>query len=81
MPYHFEIALEQVVVGYVEADDGGVESDVRFGDVFAEEIGMVTFLAEVVFYALEGVEEGVDVLFVDFLRAGEAGLVNAWNNC
>lgn len=45
----FEVALEDCVVGAVEADEGCVEADVGFGDVFAEEEGLVGWGGEVGF--------------------------------
>ncbi len=70
------VALEMLYVHGIEADDGGVEAHVCFGDVLAVVVGSGV-LGEVCFGAVEGGEEGGDGLFVGVLGGGEAGLVDA----
>ena len=53
----------------VEADDGGEEADVGFGDGGAVVVGG-GMCGEVGFGLVEGLEEGADVLFVCFLCSG-----------
>ena len=75
---HFHVALEDGVVGCVEADHGRVEADVGFGDVWTEEVGAtVGGGLEVGFDAVEGVEEGVDGVVEGLLRCCEAAFVDA----
>jgi len=64
-----DVAFEMLDVDWVEADDGGVESDVGFGDGGAVVVGR-RVVGEVGFSAIEGFEKGVDILFVGCLRAG-----------
>ena len=52
----------------VEADDGRVEPDVGFGQAVAEVVGVGMF-GEVVFGAVEGLEQLCHGLFVGFLCA------------
>ncbi|KAB8295941.1 hypothetical protein EYC80_008761 [Monilinia laxa] len=73
---HPEVALEQGVVGGVEAGDGGVEPDVCVCDVGTEEEGGVGG-GEVGFETVEGGEERVDGFVVGGLGAGEAAFVDA----
>lgn len=60
------VALEMLHVHGVEADDGGVETDVCFGDVFAVVV-RARGRGEVTFGAVEGSEEFGDRCFVGFL--------------
>jgi len=64
-----DVTFEMLDVDGVEADDGGVESDVGFGDGGAVVVGG-RVVGEVGFSAIEGFEKGVDVLFVGCLRTG-----------
>lgn len=77
MADRFEIRLEYGVVGGVEANKGGVEADVGFGNGGAEEEGLVGRVGEMGFQAVEGGEKGVDVCVVGFLGGGEAAFVDA----
>lgn len=63
-----DVAFEMLDVDGVEADDGGVEADVGFGDGGAEVVGGGVG-GEVGFGAGERGEEGVDGFFVGFLGA------------
>ena len=63
-----DVALEVLDVDRVEADDGGVEPDVGFGDVCAEVV-WACGAGEVCFRLIEVFEERPDVVFVGFLRA------------
>ena len=62
-------------VGAIEADDGGVESDIGFRELVAEEIG--ASVGEDLLEAVERVEERADVGLVRFLGRREATLVHA----
>lgn len=81
MPDRFEICLENCVVCGVEADEGCVETDIGFGDVRAEEEGLVLRRGEVGFETVEGGEEGVDVGVVGGLGGGGAAFVDAVVYC
>ncbi len=61
-----DVALEVLNVDRIEADDGGVEADVGFGDGGAEVIGRGVG-GKVGFDAVQRAEEGVDSFFVGFL--------------
>ena len=61
-----DVALEVLNVDGVEADDGGVEADVGFGDGGAVVVGGGVG-GEVGFDAVERAEEGVHGFFVGFL--------------
>jgi len=63
-----EVALEVLHVDGVEADDGRVQAHVGFGGVGAVVV-RAGGLGEFGFGAVEGCEEGLDVLFVGFLRS------------
>ena len=64
-----DIALEVLNIHGIEADDRRVESNIGFRDVGAVvEGGGVG--GEVGFDAVEGFEEGLDGVFVSFLRPG-----------
>ena len=68
-----DVAFEMLHVDGVEADDGGVEADIGFGDGGAEVIRsfcVVVLLGEVGFGAVEGGEEGLDGGFVGGLGSG-----------
>ena len=61
-----DVALEMLDVYWVEADDGGEQADVGFGDGVAEVV-WVGLGGEVGFDAREGGEEWGDGRFVGFL--------------
>jgi hypothetical protein len=61
-----DVAFEMLDVYGIEANNGGVEAYVRFGDVLAEVVGCGMF-GEVLFSAVERDEEGIDGFFVGFL--------------
>ena len=65
-----DVALEVLDVDRIEADNGRVEPDVGFGNVLAKVV-WVGVLGEVGFCLVQMVEEGLDILFVGFLRAVE----------
>lgn len=65
-----DVALEVLDVDRIEADNGRVEPDVGFGDVLAKVV-WAGVLGEVGFCLVQMLEEGLDVLFVGFLRAVE----------
>ena len=71
-----DVALEMLHVHGIEAHDGGVQSDVGFGDVGPEIIGRGV-LGQVLFCAVEGGEERCDGFLVGVLGGGEAGFVDA----
>ena len=76
VPDHLQVALEQRMIGDVEAGQGGVEPDVGLGDVVAEQVrGLAR--GEVGLEAVEAGEEGVHVGVVGGLGGGEAALVDA----
>ena len=77
VPDHLQIAHEDVVVGDVEPDQGGVQPDVRFGDVRAEQVRVVPWLPEVCFQAIQRFEERIQVRFIGLLGRCEASLVHA----
>src|SRR5690606_3070375 len=68
-----QVALEVAVIDGVEADHGGEEPPVSFGEKFA---GQVTPLRQAPFQPVQFVEELVEGRFVGFLRGGEAGTVD-----
>lgn len=73
-----KVAFEMLHIHHVEADDGCVESDVGFGDLWTVvEWSFGVDGAEVVFDFVEGGEEGCDGFFVGGLGGGEAGFVDA----
>lgn len=61
-----DVCLEVLNVDRVEADDGGVEADVGFGDAVAVVVGAGVLL-EVAFDAVKGFEELFYCFFVGFL--------------
>lgn len=62
------VALEMLHIDGVEANDGGVEANVCFGDVGTKVVGSSVF-SKVSFGAVEGGEKGFDGLFISFLRS------------
>lgn len=74
-----EVALEVLDVDGVEADDGGVETDIGFCDVGAvvERVVLGLHSCEVGFDFVEVGEEGCDGFVVGFLGCCEAGAVDA----
>lgn len=70
------ITLEMLHVNRIEADDGGVQTNIRLGDVLAVIIRSRVF-SQMFFSTVQRSEKGVHGLFVGFLRGGEAGLVDA----
>ena len=77
MPYHLQIAHEDVVVGDVEPDEGRIQPDVRLRDVLPEQIRTMPRFAEVPFQPIQGLEQRIQIRFVRVLRRREAGLVDA----
>jgi len=63
----------------IEADNSRVQADISLGYALAVVV-RAWRLGELGFGAIEGREEGLDVLLVCFLGCGEAGLVDAFNN-
>lgn len=61
-----DVAFEMLNVNRVEADDGGVEAYVRFGDSFSE-IERSRSLCQMGFSAIEGAEQGSESFLVGFL--------------
>ena len=75
-----DVALEVLDVDDVEADDGRVEADVGFGDVFAEVVRAFALFGlrfQVGFGTVKRGEELMDGFFVCFLCGGEAGFIDA----
>lgn len=72
-----DIALEVLHVDRVEADERDVQADVGLGDLVAKVERPRRVLREVRFCAVQGGEEGLDVLLVGLGRGCEAGLVHA----
>lgn len=62
------VALEMLHIDGIEANDGGVEANVCFGDVGTKVVGSSVF-SKVSFGAVEGGEKGFDGLFISFLRS------------
>lgn len=69
-----DVALEMLHIDGVEANDGGVEANVCFGDIGTEIVGSSVF-GKVSFGAVEGGEKGFDGLFISFLRSKDGKLV------
>lgn len=62
-----DVAFEMLHVDGVEADDGGVETDVGLAEVLAKVVGCCV-LGQVGFGPVEGGKKGLDGFFVRFLR-------------
>lgn len=69
--------FEMLLVDGVEADEGGVEFEVDFGDVLAEDVHVVWVVGKMGFEAVEGGEDDAAVFFIGGLGGGEAGFVDA----
>lgn len=74
-----QIALKVLHIDRVETNDSGEQSNISFGDLITEEIGLrgSLLLDKVSLNLVERGEEGGDGLFVGFLRGCKAGLVHA----
>lgn len=68
------VALEMLHIDGVEANDGSVETNVRFGDV-GTEVVRSGILGKVGFGTVEGGEKGPDGFFICFLRSRDGMLV------
>lgn len=73
-----QVAFEVLDIDLIEADNGSVEAYICFCDAVAEVVWSAV-LCEVLFGAVEGLEEGLDVLFVGFLGSGLG--VSDCSNC
>lgn len=71
------VALEVLHVHRVEARQRHVQPNIRLGEGLAEEVRAVGLRGEVLFCAVEGLEDAQDALFVGLAGSGEAGLVDA----
>ena len=71
-----DVALEMLHIDGVEANDGSIEANVRFGDVGTEIVGSsVSCSSKVSLSAVKGGEKGFDALFISFLGSGDGELV------
>lgn len=75
--YVAEVRLEMLDVHNVESDDGRVETDIGFCDVFTIIEWSFSLRGEVFLCPVQGLEERVYVLFVCFLGCGKATLVDS----
>lgn len=69
------VGLEMLNVDDVEANDGGVETNIRFGDVLAEVV-RVCGLGKVFLDTVEGGEELSDGLIICLFRGGKSGSID-----
>lgn len=80
----FEVAEEDSVVGWVEAGDCGVQPDVGFCDMRAEEEGTAVAgdrIGEVSLETIKGLEKWVNICIESFLSGCEATLVDTIVDC
>jgi hypothetical protein len=77
IPDHFKVALEDRDIRDIESEDRGISPDIRLGDVVAKEVRAMARLTKMLLQTIERFEDGVNVLFVRFLRLCETGLVHA----
>ena len=77
VPYHFQIAHEDGIVGDIEPDERHIQPDIRIGDVLAKQVRLTARFPEVPFQAVERLEERIQARFVRVLRRREARLVDA----
>ena len=71
-----DVAFEMLDVHRIKADDGRVQSHIRFGDALSE-IERRCLLREMLLCAVEGREERLNGFLVCGLGGGEAGFIDA----
>ena len=72
---HPDIALEERVVSCIEANQGGVQANISFRDMLAEQVRLMFWRGKVSFKTVKRGKEWMNVVLVSLLSGGKAGFV------
>ena len=76
MPYHLQIAHEDIVVSNIEPNQRRIQPDISFSDVVPKQVRRMTRLTKVRLQPIQGLKQRYQIVFVRRLRGRKAGLVD-----